>query len=356
MKVYVLPADTYGCGHYRLIWPADVLQRQGHSIHILAPSQRSGFFAKLADMSDGTQQLVSLRVPEDADVVVMQRPGRLLQVQMVQMMRANGIAVVIDMDDDISRLHPGNIAYNVYYRQDPKRELHWRNSELVCKEATLVTTSTKRLQRRYAPHGRGVVIDNYVPSAYLGFNHYETGRFGWAGTVKSHPNDLQVMGTAVRDAVRDGYKFRLVGGNSGAQQILRLDDELDCTGVVGLESWARTMSQNMDVALCPLAATEFNSAKSRLKPIESMAVGLPWIFSPREEYRRIHKESGCGFPADNPTQWSKAIKMLMDNESLRQEQAEAGRSYMQDQTYEAQAWRWWEAWEHALKIQRGGAV
>jgi hypothetical protein len=30
-----------------------------------------------------------------------------------------------------------------------------------------------------------------------------------------------------------------------------------------------------------------------------------------------------------------------------------GREYMKTQTYEAQAWRWAEAWETAYKIQKG---
>lgn len=342
-------------GHYRLIWPADVLRRAGHDIVIMPPTKRTGFQARIADMSDGTQKLVSLRVPEDADVVVMQRPGRLLQVQMVEMMRANNIAVVIDMDDDISRLHPNNIAYDTYYRQSHFAGMSWRTTEKVCAEATFVTTSTRRLLRRYAAHGRGVAIDNYVPGAYLTMPHFPTGRFGWAGTTQSHPNDLQVMGDSVRRLVKDGYRFRVVGGKSKVKECLGLDEVPEVTGSVGLESWARTMSQNLDVALCPLASTEFNSAKSRLKPIESMAVGIPWISSPREEYRRLHRESGCGIMADTPKQWVNAVKSLMDNDSLRVEQAEMGRDYMQTQTYEANAWRWWEAWEHALKLQRGGA-
>src|SRR5690606_28606720 len=40
MKIYVYPADEYGCGYYRLIWPAQALQAQGHDIQIVMPKQR----------------------------------------------------------------------------------------------------------------------------------------------------------------------------------------------------------------------------------------------------------------------------------------------------------------------------
>ena len=45
-------------------------------------------------------------------------------------------------------------------------------------------------------------------------------------------------------------------------------------------------------------------------------------------------------------------KELLTNDSLRQEQVEAGYAYMKDQTYEANAWRWWEVWEEASKFER----
>jgi glycosyltransferase involved in cell wall biosynthesis len=97
----------------------------------------------------------------------------------------------------------------------------------------------------------------------------------------------------------------------------------------------------------------FVSHNSRLKGIEMMAAGTPWSSSPREEYRKLHRESGCGVLADNPKQWYQAIKRLLTDEVLRKEQAEAGRTYMQGQTYQANAWRWAQAWQRAYDIQRG---
>ena len=38
MKVYVFPADEAGCGHYRLIWPARILeQTYGDQIVVVPP-------------------------------------------------------------------------------------------------------------------------------------------------------------------------------------------------------------------------------------------------------------------------------------------------------------------------------
>jgi hypothetical protein len=352
VKVYVLPADSHGCGHYRLIWPCDVLKAAGYEVVIMPPHQDSGFMAKIDALPDGTEQLSGLRIPADADVIVLQRPSHPLQPNMIRMIRSNGIAVVVDMDDDMSSIHPDNVAFHMY-RPRSGSMFSWRHAIESCKAATLVTTSTKLLQNVYAKHGRGAVLDNYVPAAYLDFPTSESGAFGWAGTTKSHPNDLQTTVPSVQKLMSDGYRFKVVGGRSKVKECLRLQEAPDVTGSVPLNRWVATISEELDVGMIPLAPTAFNSSKSRLKGIEYMAVGVPWVASSREEYRRLHRESGCGLLADNPKDWYSKLKLLLDDDVTRKEQAEAGREYMRTQTYQANAWRWWEAWTKALEIERG---
>lgn len=351
MKVYVLPADAFGCGHYRLIWPADVLAKQGHDVVIMPPNEKSGFLAKVGERHDGTQELTGVQVPADADVIVIQRPAHPLQPQMIQMMRQNGIAVVVDMDDDMSTIHPNNIAFNMY-RTRSASELSWRWAEISCREATLVTSTTSALQRRYAPHGRGMILENYVPEACLEYEKPMTGFFGWAGTTKSHPNDLQVTGHAVRDLIDEGFSFTVVGSRSDVKDCLRLREEPEFTGGVPLNKWVGTMALTYDVGMVPLAPTAFNQAKSSLKGKEHMATGIPFVYSPREAYRKLFQQSGCGLVAEKPRDWYTQLKALMTDEVLWKEQSEAGKTYMRDQTYQKQAWRFLEAWTRAYEIQR----
>lgn len=350
MRVYVLPADAFGCGHYRLIWPADVLRKQGHDVIIMPPNEKSGFLARIGERADGSQELTGVQVPADADVIVLQRPAHALQPQMIRMMRQNGIAVVVDMDDDMSSIHPDNIAFQMY-RHRSASALSWKWAEMSCREATLVTSTTPALQRRYAPHGRGVVIENYVPEACLQYEKPVTGNFGWAGTTKSHPNDLQVTGWVVQDLIDEGFPFRVVGGRSKVQECLRLSQSPEVTGSIELNKWVGTMALTYDVGMIPLAPTAFNSAKSSLKGKEHMAVGIPFVYSPREAYRLLFKQSGCGLAADRPKDWYTQLKRLMTDGVLWKEQSEAGKTYMQDQTYQKQAWRWMEAWTRAYEIQ-----
>lgn len=354
MKVYVLPSDTHGCGHYRMIWPAHVLQGMGYDITVIPPRPGQGFLASTTELEDGSQRLTGVQIPADAEVIVIQRPAHPLQPQMIELMKANGVAVVVDMDDDMSCIHPDNVAFHMY-RHRSSTPFSWRYAELSCRIATFVTTSTKALQRTYAKHGRGMAIDNYVPEAYLSFDkaEHEERCFGWAGNTFSHPNDLQVSAGGVQRLISEGYPFKVVGAPSKVRQALRLKDEPYFTGGTGVDTWALTIAATYDVGICPLAISAFNTAKSRLKPIEHMAVGIPWVASPREEYRRVHLESGCGFMAESSKDWYAKVKDLLTDTVLAKEQAEAGKAWMRDQTYQAQSWRWMEAWEKAYKIVHG---
>lgn len=351
MKVYVIPADAHACGHNRLIWPANVLQKAGHSVEMVPPGKGSGFLAKTREGPNGEEILTSIRMPEDMDVVVIQRPAHPLQPQMIDVLRQHKVAVVVDMDDDMSTIHPDNGAFHMY-RPSSRSPFSWKWAAESCKRATLVTCSTRALLQTYAKHGRGMVIDNFVPKAYLNFDKSETGCFGWAGTTNSHPDDLQITGRAVQQLINDGHRLRIVGGDKRVQAALKLDGPPQMTGSVTLDKWALTIAATMDVGMAPLSPSTFNRAKSRLKGIEMFALGIPWVASPREEYRRLTREAGAGLLADTPKQWYSQLRALLTDEVLRKEQAEAGRTYMQDQTYEANAWRQLEAWTRAYEMER----
>jgi hypothetical protein len=352
MKVYVLPADAYACGHYRLAWPADCLRQQGVvDVEIMPPQKDSGFLARTRENPDGSQTLTSIQIPTDADVVVLQRPAHPLQPQMINIMRRNGVAVVVDMDDDMSAIHPRNVAFETY-RNRPGNRFSWKHAAESCRLATLVTTSTRALQRIYARHGRGVVIDNYIPEVLLATSKQETGFFGWAGSTAGHPDDAQVTVPAPQRLLDEGYRFKVISSQSKVKECMRLREEPAYTGSFRITDWIQGIADNCDVGMVPLSKTAFNASKSRLKGIEYMAAGVAWVASPREEYRKLHRESGCGLLADTPKEWYAQLKRLLDDDVLRKEQVEMGREYMVGQTMQANAWRWAEAWTKAMEIQR----
>lgn len=349
MKIYVCPADLQGCGYYRLVWAAKELKKQGHNIEIVWPSMRDTFLK--GEIDKRTNQLVGVRIPDDADVIVMQRVTNHYLSRAIPFITAKGVAVVIDMDDDLSSIHPENPAFG-YLRpgkneKGENKEHTWENAWQACKHATIVTVSTPALLKRYAPHGRGTVLYNMVPGPFLTIPHIDNTDVGWGGSAHSHPNDIPLLGVPVSQWLQDGITFKTVGPPDGLVEKLgiRRDAPIESTGPVPISQYAIKLTE-LGIGLAPLADTGFNAAKSWLKPLEYAAVGVPCVSSPRAEYTRLHK-LGVGLLARNPREWYTSVKFLVDTPSARADLAAKGRSVVSELTIEKQAWRWLEVWASA---------
>lgn len=190
---------------------------------------------------------------------MLQRVAHLWHTQVISLLRKKGAAVVIDMDDDLTSIHRQNKAWLNYHPRS-NTPFSWRNAEQACKDATLVTVSTPPLLKIYAKHGRGQVIDNYVPESTLNTAVEQDDVFGWAGTTMSHPTDLQVCNRAVQQLIDDGYNFRVIGPKSNVKQQLKLTEEPEYSGLVKIEDWIQETAR-LKVAMAPLEISKFNNAK-----------------------------------------------------------------------------------------------
>lgn len=352
LKVCVYPADPYGCGHFRMIYPARALIEQGHDVSILTPGARDGFKAQLD--RDGHVVRVD-GIPPGTDVIVMQRVAHDILSRSVGLIRKTGIAVVVDMDDDLSAIHPSNPAFGGLHPR-AAHAFSWESASAACRDATMVTTTTRALEKRYTPRTRVTrVIDNYVPDHYLTIPHTDTGsEFGYPGSLHSHPDDVPLLGHAPRTLVDEGFDFRVVGEGAGFAAALGLEYDPPATGGLPLLDWPQAVSE-LGVGVAPLAQSAFNDGKSRLKVLEMSALGVPWVASPRVEYEKFHKRTGVGFLAKRPRDWARILRHLMTSEQTRREQAQAGWVAAQPLSYGKNAWRWMEAWSHAVDVQRGYA-
>jgi hypothetical protein len=105
------------------------------------------------------------------------------------------------------------------------------------------------------------------------------------------------------------------------------------------------------VAIVPLAANAFNEAKSDLKGLEALALGVPFVASPTGPYLDLAKATHeAGLIAFTPAGWRMHLTALVERPMMREAMAAEGREYVREhRTVEGQAWRWLEAWDHAVK-------
>lgn len=362
MKITVYPADSSGCGAFRLIWAAEELKKQGHDIDLRPPEKRDIRLKitgnRRRDRDSHTEEVLDL----DTDVIVLQRITHQFMAEAIPIMRRNGIAVVVDVDDDLTSIHPTNPAYKGYHPKnqwliDRKNGEYSRNSwhHLVaaCHDATLVTVSTPALLDVYARGGNGQVIFNHLPAHYYGVDHVDSDHLGWPASLASHPDDPSALGGALARLCADPGAFQVIGDPTGCGYAFGLvRDPSGHDLPISIYEWPRAVA-GLGIGVAPLADTRFNRCKSWLKPLEMSALGVPWVASPRAEYERLHRK-GAGALADTPRRWFKELQKLQKSPALRAERAEAGREVADQFRLEPNAWRWLEAWHSAYDLERRG--
>jgi len=348
-KVIVYPADSAGCGHFRLIWPGERLAELGYDVTVLGPGKRD-----IKIKMDGQRVVDVVDVDPDA-VYVFQRLTHYRMAEAVALIRSHGAAVVVDVDDDLSSIHPKNPAYDIYHphRGDPMHS--WRNLAHACQNATLVTVSTPGLLGVYAKHGRGHVLYNHLPDPYFETPHEDSDRIGWPASLHSHPDDPSAVGGAVARLCGPERPFQVVSDTAGVGEAFSLS-----AGVVGVsepinvQQWPGRVAELVGIGIAPLADTRFNDCKSWLKPLEMSALGIPWVASPSPEYMRLIGRGGppdIGAVAGTPRRWHRELSRLVGSRSLRLERAARARAVAETLKIRDNAWRWLEAWDRARSIQ-----
>ena len=348
MRVKVYTADNTGCGWFRLRWVSEALRAAGHDVEVRPPGARD---IQLRMKGEKVSEILNV----DGDVYVFQRLTHKRMAQAVPLLRSMGVAVVVDVDDDLSSIHPRNPAYDAYHphRGDPHH--NWHNLAASCRDATLVTVSTPGLLGVYAKHGRGHVLYNHLPDHYYDVPHTDSDLLGWPAALQSHPDDPSVLGGAVARLCGAGRRFHVAADPTGTEEAFGVSQGLTgLSTVAGILEWPKAVTE-LGIGLAPLADTRFNACKSWLKPLEMSALGVPWVGSPRTEYVRLNK-MGAGALADTPNRWYKELRRLSDSPALRLERAEQARVVAEQLRIRDNAWRWMEAWAKALQIQHGHAV
>lgn len=350
-----------GVSKYRLEWPAKAVQElTGWDVHLYTPDEvnyavtRSSAYLKGVDL-------------KGLDVVVTSRPQNADLLRIVRELQRIGIAVVIDMDDDLSSIHRHSASWK-YWNGRGTRGVHYRWAAEACRIADLVTVTTKALEQRYADHGRCEVLPNRVPDNAHEWvlSKTQDGPFTilWSGSVKAHRGDLEAVGRAVKHAYyRWGARVRVAGPEAGVAEALGVPRAaVTGTGWTPIDKWHETVAREAaycDVAIVPLdLGQRFNKSKSYLKGMEFFAAGLPVIASATQPYKEFASHGGPVTIAADENEWLKALRRArsMHDSGLRG-QLQAGvqeqyRKMLDHYTISTGAQGWADAWARAVERRR----
>lgn len=347
MRVLVVPMDDGACGQFRIRLPAAAAKAAGVDVEVA----HDGSLPVVADvMHDGSYKVWEFR--HDCDVLVVQRPLMQGVHAAVVAAKRQGIAVVVELDDDLHAVHKQNTMADAVSGKYPLHQREWVTRTVAL--ADLLVVSTPALAK-YAPD-RAVVVRNRLPAAALparpGVSPVR-GVLGWTGALNVHPEDLQQTRSAVRVV---GAPFRVVGSETGVSAALRAAPGQVTLGAgwdPDLLSYWRNVAANIGVGIAPLQISTFNRAKSWLKCVEYLYLGIPFVASPLPEYQQLVDESGAGVIARSQSDWVRGLRTFLRDDSAYEKARANGLEWATEHTLENHVHEWTSAWQMAMDRRKG---
>lgn len=337
--LYTFRMDDYACGYHRIMWPAGALDPDGTRIKHIAPNETDGV---VTARTIGSRVTGLTNVPSDMTAILIQRPTSVMLGQCIPWLRAEGIRVIIDVDDDLELLSSRHPSWELLQTMPGHDARVVRQS---CKHADVVVCSTPQIKDRLAPDN-GVVVRNRLPThhfdavpdvAFMEANPYtQEPHIAWPVSIGTHPDDGQETSYAL---ARLDHPVRVVGPHHDrGKSILGVDPHFD--GEVKFDNWMSRVA-TIHTGIAPLNSTPFSEAKSALKPLELSVAGVPFVRSRTPEFELL----GAGLGAAGKKEWYYQLKRLMADDVLRKEEIARNHEIAQDNRYDSDEAR--AEWEHA---------
>jgi hypothetical protein len=277
-------ADYSGCGHWRMIWPEQVMNAHSKAV-----------------VHGTTVMNVDERYYVQAKGVRIQRQATPQQLQFVKWLRQvadkNSFRLIYEIDDIC--FHEDIPDYNKYKTAftDPAIRQSAQEMMEICDEITVTCPFMQDYYKSKTNNKNVTVIPNFMPKFWLGgksninrtMESYDKNkrkpRILYAGSgahfdVENRTkfrDDFEHVNDVIRRTA-DKYQWVFIGAHP-----LPLRDLIQ-NGKVEFHPWKRLYEYgqglydlNVNLIVAPLQDNTFNRAKSDLKYIEACALGLPIV-------------------------------------------------------------------------------
>lgn len=323
-KLRFVASDPFGGGNLRSFWPSAALEERGWKARC--------------------ETYVPTALPGEYDAIVVHRPLFLAFPDKVVKFRKLGTAVLIDEDDDLTRIH------------QTKNEIglqEWIPSAVAAHDIAMqiadgVTVSTPQLADVYRKLNSNIfVCRNSLPRDMTAIRFYGRGsddvRVHWAGITQTHLHDLEWIAPAFEDLMR-GALFSTIG-DPATPRALGFSGEWESEPFVADPVELYQHMARADIGIVPLLPCEFNEAKSWLKALEYMTVGVPVVATDLPEQRELITHGVNGFLAKTPEEFADCVQTLVWDRDLREDMGQAARARGKELVIENTV----GAWETALE-------
>jgi hypothetical protein len=326
--------DGTANAYYRAMLPLRELERRGHRVLWPALHHEGGLLS-------GAPQF---------DAFLMHHFFREQDLELVQRLTQQGVAVVWDKDDDISATPRRVPAYRSYGGRRGVKNGFARSVE-IARDASLMTTPSAYLADRYRALGAEhvEVIENHVASEHI---------------ARERPRHQGVV-IGITAAGEHAEDFKALQIDRVLQRLLRAHEGVRVVTIgwghdlpasrhvhhpfVPIEALVAA-EREFDIGLAPLADTAFNRARSNVKLKEYAAAGAMWMASPVGPYVGMGEPQGGVLVADDD--WYSALERFVLDYRARAHLAEQARAWAQQQSADRAAQQWETAIMRAVARMR----
>jgi glycosyltransferase involved in cell wall biosynthesis len=312
---------------YRSLVPMQALAQRGHTVHI--------------EERDDVLDAAALREYDAVQLLRFFHPGA---QRLVRRLRAAGIAVVWDNDDDFTHAEAGDKSLYIQRARAAVRTL--------VQSVDAVTTPSEVLADMYRRMGAEhvTVLGNQLPAIFRPSRRvtpHPGMTIGWLA-MPGHETDYERLG------LRDTF-----------ERLLNRHQHLEVISVginLGLRS-RRYIAYpaldygelpdvivHFDVGIAPLADEPFNHTRSNVKLKEYAAVGTPWLASPLTPYLGLGEEQGGRLVPDD--RWHAELETMILEVDERRRLARRARIWAEGETIEQHVEGWEQTYGEAIERAR----
>lgn len=323
-------ADEFGCGTLRIRMPFEALRDKGYYVG------NGGILMR--NEEDLPKTLLGQRLCKDA-------PGKMWFTIAV---RKNRPRMVYELDDDLWNVDPSSPTAYEWFQKGYDRETNTyhdvhgnlRRGMGVADAVTCTTEPLAELLRKFNPNVH--IVPNYLPKWVLDWERPRTKRLsiGWMGSG-THNMDWDFCGPHIRRFLERNpqIEFRVIGTDKPENIGFKNNGQVVC------DNWYLKVEDcwkaiDFDIAVIPLRPHVFNNSKSHLKFLEFAALGIPVVAANAGPYSNAIKHGETGFLVKHDHEWGKYLRMLANDEDMRNEIGQNAKNWARAHTLEENVWRW----------------
>tara|TARA_R110000796_G_scaffold20781_4_gene61631 strand:- start:4873 stop:6090 length:1218 start_codon:yes stop_codon:yes gene_type:complete len=324
-------ADLSGCGHWRVLWPEQVINATSRGIsHSI------------------TSMVTDPRFYQNVKVVKLQRQASSVQKNFVKFLKKiqpdYGFKLMYEVDDVIFREEIPD--YNKFKFAFDSEEVRNNCIDIInmVDEVTVTCDFMRRLYLDKTSQKNITVIPNFVPDFWMGhlFDGKEVvkqfdinkkkPRILYTGSGAHYDVENKTGGeddfSGVRDFVRktvDKYQWVFVGAFPPQLADLVKQNKIEFYPWQNLLNYPRLISNlNVQLMVAPLQVNNFNKAKSDIKFIEACTLGIPCLCQDMETYSnappslKFSTSEEFGDKIDTILTWKNRSKYYKNIQALHQ--------------------------------------